>query len=386
MRRDLRRPLATLAAALATALTLAGCSLGDDDTRPGQVGATGGDDQAAEKLGFPSTATRNTVRIGGGDATTDAAGVANALFPATNESDRPTAVVLVDRSDWQSAVAASVLAGPPIGAPLLLADGSAVPPATADTLDRLKPRGSDLSKDAQVIRIGDGVARPSGYKTAVVEGDDAYERAAAVDRFFSAARGRPSSSVVLYSGEDAAFAMPAAAWAARSGDAALPVKRDSVPAATRGALREHGKPTVYVLGPPQAVSNKVLAEVRKLASTVRRISAPTPVESAIAFARYRQGNFGWGVECRATTSRWRTRHGPWTWPPPPHWPAGGSSHRSCSPTRTPTSRGHSRATCSACSPATSSTPARRCTTASGSWATRTPCRSTRRRGSTGSPS
>ena len=44
------------------------------------------------------------------------------------------------------------------------------------------------------------------------------------------------------------------------------------------------------------MSNKVLAEVRKLASTVRRISAPTPVESAIAFARYRQGNFGWGVE------------------------------------------------------------------------------------------
>ncbi len=160
MRRDLRRPLATLAAALATALLLAGCSLGDDDTRPGQVGATGGDDHAGEKLGFPFTATRNTVRIGGGDATTDAAGVANALFPATNESDRPTAVVLVDRNDWQSAVAASVLAGPPIGAPLLLADGSAVPPATADTLDRLKPRGSDLSKDAQVIRIGDGVARP----------------------------------------------------------------------------------------------------------------------------------------------------------------------------------------------------------------------------------
>jgi ell wall binding domain 2 (CWB2) len=296
VRRDLRRPLATLAAALATALILAGCSLGDDDTRPGQVGATGGDDRAAEKLGFPFTATRNTVRIGGGDATTDAAGVANALFPATNESDRPTAVVLVDRNDWQSAVAASVLAGPPIGAPLLLADGSAVPPATADTLDRLKPRGSDLSKDAQVIRIGDGVARPSGYKTAVVEGDDAYERAAAVDRFFSAARGRPSSSVVLYSGEDAAFAMPAAAWAARSGDAALPVKRDSVPAPTRRALREHGKPTVYVLGPPQAVSNKVFAQVRGLASTVRRISGPTPVESAIAFARYRQGNFGWGVE------------------------------------------------------------------------------------------
>jgi hypothetical protein len=292
----LRRPLATLAAALVTALALAGCSLGNDDSRPGQVGAKGSDNQAPQKLGFPFTATRNTVRIGGGDATTDAAGVANALFPATNESDRPTAVVLVDKGDWQSAVAAAVLSGPPIGAPILLADGSSVPAATADTLDRLKPRGSDLSKDAQVIRVGDDVARPSGYKTAVVEGGDAYERAAAVDRFFSAARGRPSNNVVLYSGDDAAFAMPAAAWAARSGDAALPVKQDSVPAPILRALREHGKPTVYVLAPPRVISDKVLAQVRGVANSVKRISAPTPVESAIAFARYRQGNFGWGVE------------------------------------------------------------------------------------------
>ena len=261
----MRRPLATLAAALVTALFLAGCSLGNDDSRPGQVGAKGSDDQAAQKLGFPFTATRNTLRIGGGDATTDAAGVANALFPATNESDRPTAVVLVDKNDWQSAVAAAVLSGPPIGAPILLSDGSSVPGATADTLDRLKPRGSDLSKDAQVIRVGDDVARPSGYKTAVVEGNDAFERSAAVDRFFSAARGRPSNNVVLYSSDDAAFAMPAAAWAARSGDAALPVKRDSVPAPILRALREHGKPTVYVLGPERVISNKVLAQVRGVA-------------------------------------------------------------------------------------------------------------------------
>ena len=70
-------------------------------------------------------------------------------------------------------------------------------------LDRLDPKGSDLSKDAQVIRIGQGVARPEGYKTAVVEGDDPFERAAAVDRFFSAARGKPSNDVVLYSGRAA---------------------------------------------------------------------------------------------------------------------------------------------------------------------------------------
>jgi putative cell wall binding repeat protein len=292
--RAVRRSLATLAA---LAFLIAGCSLGDDDSLPGSQGAPGDDEKAAEQLGFPHTATRNTIRVAGGDASSDAAGVASALFPATGEADRPGAVVLVDRSDWQSAIAASVLAGPPIGAPLLLSDGSGLPAVTADTLNKLDPRGSDLSKDAQVIRIGDGVARPSGYKTAVIEGEDAYERAAAVDRFFSAARGRPSPDVVLYSGEAAEWSMPAAAWAARSGNAALPVKRDSIPDPIRRALQEHERPNVYVLGPEQAISNKVVQELEKgLAGSVNRVSGPTPVENAINFARYRQGSFGWGVE------------------------------------------------------------------------------------------
>jgi hypothetical protein len=297
VRRAVPRALATLVAPLLAAAVLAGCSLGDEDPAPGRPPVASGDDGAAEELGFPSSATRNTVRVAGADAAGDAAGVARALFPATGDSDRPTAVVLVDDDDWQSAVAASVLAGPPIGAPLLLSDGGDLPGVSAQALADLGPRGSDLSKDAQVIRIGDEVARPDGYKTAVVRGEDPFERAAAVDRFYSAARGRPSANVVVYSGEQAAYAMPAAAWAARSGDAALPVQRNAVPPPIRRALREHEQPAVYVLGPESAVSERVVDRLRDgLAASVRRISGPTPVESAIAFARYRQGNFGWGVE------------------------------------------------------------------------------------------
>ena len=94
----------------------------------------------------------------------DAAGVAGAL-PATNgDSDRPTAVVLVDQDDWATAIAASVLVGSPIGAPILLTDGSELPAVTKDVLDRLKPKGSDLSKDAQVIRVGPDVARPTATR------------------------------------------------------------------------------------------------------------------------------------------------------------------------------------------------------------------------------
>jgi ell wall binding domain 2 (CWB2) len=286
-----------LAIALLFLSLLGGCSLGDDEGAPPALGVEAGDSQGAEKLGFPAAATRNTIRVGGADAAADAAGVASALFPATGSSDRPTAVVLVDSGDWQSAIAASVLAGPPIGAPLLLSDGDELPAVSEDTLDRLSPKGSDLSKDAQVIRIGQEVARPDGYKTAVVQGDDPFERAAAIDRFVSAARGKPSADVVLYSADSPEWALPAAAWAARSGDAALPVRKGSIPAAIRRALDGHEGPNVYLLGPPSVISDAVEAELRdrKLAGSVNRISGPTPVESSIAFARYEKGDFGWGI-------------------------------------------------------------------------------------------
>ncbi len=294
MRRELRRLSALF---LLIALVAVGCSTSDEETRPPQLGVQGDDEQGAEKLGFPSTATRNTVRVGGGDPASDAAGVASALYPATSDSDRPTAVVLVDQDDWVTGVAAAVLSGPPIGAPILLTDGGDLPPVTEDVLKRLNPKGSDLSKDAQVIRIGADTARPAGFKTALIEGDNPFEAAAAIDRFFSAARARPSNDVVLYSADQGEFAMPAAAWAARSGDAVLPVRKDRIPAPIVKALREHERPNVFVLGPESVISQKVLDQLkkRKLARAVNRIEGPTPVENAIAFTRYEKGDFGWGV-------------------------------------------------------------------------------------------
>ena len=288
------RARSNAAVALALAAALGGCSVGDDDDRPPQLGTKSGDEDAAAKLGFPSTATKNTIRVGGGDAAADAAGVASAVFPGTSDADRPTAVVLVDKDDWQAGVTAAALTARPIGAPLLISDGDELPPVSADTLDRLKPKGSDLSKDAQVIRIGDKPPRPSGYKTAVIEGKDPYERAAAIDRFFSAAKGKPSADVVIASGEDAEFAMPAAAWAARSGDSVLLTRKGSVPAATSKALREHDKPNIYVLGPDRVISKTVEKELGKLGK-VKRIEGSNPVENAIAFARYEDGDFGWGL-------------------------------------------------------------------------------------------
>jgi hypothetical protein len=282
---------------LLLALLFAGCDLGDEETRPPQPGVPAQDVETTEEPTTPSAATRNTVRVGGSDEAADAAGVANVLYPSPGDGARPTAVALVDQDDWVTGVAASVLAGPPIGAPLLLTDGDELPDVTAQTLERLDPSGSDLSRDAQVIRLGPGVARPEGFRTALVEGVGPFQRAAAIDRFFSAARGRPSNDVVLYSADSAEWAMPAAAWAARAGDAVLPVSRNKIPAPIRRALAAHERPNVYLLGPERIISARVAdrLESARLARDVNRIEGPTPVENAIAFARYDKGDFGWGI-------------------------------------------------------------------------------------------
>jgi hypothetical protein len=91
------------------------------------------------------------------------------------------------------------------------------------------------------------------------------------------------------------YAMPAAGWAAKSGDPVLWVSENAVPPETRAALETHGKrPAIYVLGPPDAVSDAVVQRLGRFGK-VKRIAASDPVTSAIAFARYRDGSFGWGV-------------------------------------------------------------------------------------------
>jgi putative cell wall-binding protein len=283
-------------------IALAGCSIGGggDESAGGSAtlatgsAPTSSQRQAAEKLGFPVVATRNTVRVGGGDAVADLAGVAAAVFPATTAQDRPRAVVLVDKNDWQGAIAGSVLNAQPLGAPLLASDGASLPPATSDVIDRLKPSGADLARDAQVIRIGSKPPAPSGLKSGKIAGADPYATAAAIDRFFTAIRGKPSPHVIVASGEQAAYAMPAASWAARSADSVLFTKRDAVPRATIQAIAAHEKPDIYVLGPENVISPRVEKKLEQV-GTVRRVQGPTAVANAVALARYSRRGFGWGV-------------------------------------------------------------------------------------------
>ena len=288
MRRALILPLCLLVA------MAAGCG-GKAATTGNEpkLGAKGTDTGAAQGLGFPAIATKNTTRVGGGDPVADAAGVAQAVFPATDAAARPKAVTLVDSGDWRAGIAAAALFARPVGAPILLSDGTSMPAASSSALKALAPTGSKAAGGAQIIRIGD-VAQAGGLKTTDVKGANPFALGRAIDAFLAAASGRSADRVIVASAEKPAFAMPAAGYAAKSGDPVLFVTQDSVPPDTRAALASHQQPKIYLLGPTSVIGPKVETALRKLGK-VTRIEGADPVQNAIAFARFADGGFGWGV-------------------------------------------------------------------------------------------
>jgi hypothetical protein len=274
-------------------------ALEDDESTPApapRVAAAGEQERAvaAEQLGFPGFATKNTTRIGGGDSAAVAAGAALATFPSQGGLKGPAAVSLVGAEDWASGVAASVLMAPPIGAPVLVSGADEVPELTSTAVVALGPQGSSDTDDAQAFAIGD-VATPDDLRVTDVEGANPAEIAAAIEELRAELTGTKPANIVLASSDEPAYAMPAAAWAARSGDPVLFVQRDSVPTPTLDLLKEHKKIPVYLLGPESVISEQAFDEIKEVAPQVKRIGADDPVSNAIEFARYQDGEFGWNI-------------------------------------------------------------------------------------------
>ena len=281
----------TVLATLLSAVFAAGLTACGSDEGP-KLGVKGEERNATQQLGFPVIATKNTTRIGGGDSIANAAAAAQAVFTSGSAVTRPAAVVLAPVDDWRIGLAASVLMGPPLRAPLLYTDGDSIPAATKQALDTMNPRGARELKRAQVIRVGTNAK--TDLKTVDIRGSDPAAVARSVDAFAGAARKSTADSVLVVSSEDPEFAMPAAAWAAKSGDPILFSGRDAAPEDTVRALEAHQRPHIYLLGPPSVLSKSVVQQLGKLGK-VTRIWGKDPVTNAIAFARFIDGPFGWGI-------------------------------------------------------------------------------------------
>src|SRR4051794_35166061 len=245
-------------------------------------------------LGFPLVATRNTTRISGPDPIDDAAAAALATHPPAPEAPKLEAVTLVPDAGWQAGIAASALTSPPLRFPVLISQHGAVPDATTQALAQLDPGGGGPAGDVQIFSA-DGASVPSGLKSQDVPGDSPAEIANSIDQLRQRLTKEEPEHILLVSSDQAGYAMPAAAWAARSGDPVLFTGRSQLPSATLAALRRHAAATVYVLGPESVISKDVVQQAGRVSATVQRVGATGPVQNALFFARYSDGAFGWNI-------------------------------------------------------------------------------------------
>jgi hypothetical protein len=269
---------------------------GEGETRVVTISVTTDNPQQAPvgTLGFPLVATRNTTRISGPDPTADAAAAALATHPPAPGARSLRAATLVPDDDWQAGIAASVLSGPPMRIPVLISGQGSVPDPTTQALAQLNPRGGGASGDTQVYSAG-GAAVPSGLKSDNLHGDSPGEVANSIDQLRQRLLKREPEHILVVSTDEPGYAMPAAAWAARSGDPVLFSGRNQVPAATLAALRRHAAAAVYVLGPESVISKAALSQIARVSARVQRVGAAGVVQNALLFARYTDGTFGWNI-------------------------------------------------------------------------------------------
>ncbi len=297
------RPPWPLLAVLALGAALSGCGKSLPST------GTGGANQTViapvNAQGAGGLATKNTTRLGGADAATDAAAVALAVYPGLTVGSRPQAVVIADEGEWPAALAAAALAGAPLNAPLLYSSKGALGEVSAQALKAMAPKGAAALGGAQVIAVGATAAKavPAGYRVRAVSGANGYALAAGVARVLEAAQGKPPAQVVVAAADGpAALAMPAAGLAAQNGVPILLVGASGVPSATSAELKRWHRPAIYVVGSPVAVSSTTLLQLahygaaKRVMSPTGRIGPEDPVGNAIAVALFSDGGFGWGVD------------------------------------------------------------------------------------------
>ncbi len=290
----------TLASLLAGALALSGCSLGDSGLET-QLSSGDNNVDFARGTGSPALTTRNTIRIPGADAAANAAGAALTEYPSSSSFTRPTAVSVAGEDDWRAAIAMSVLSAAPVNAPMLLSSKDELPDVTASAMAALQPSG---------IVIPGQTLRPKAFVAGDLELPErtarvnlvntSYESLTlALDRLWTRlSGGKPSKEVIVTTADPnfKRYALPAGPLAANTGSPVFFVNKDTVPLATLRAIQDHNKPSIYVIGPPNVISDQLLSRLRRY-GTVRRVAGPNPTDNAVQVAGFSDPAtaWGWGV-------------------------------------------------------------------------------------------
>lgn len=290
----LRTGLAILPVLLA--VVAGGCDTGGDGDGDG-----GARKPAAAEIGD------NVVRIGGKSGHDVAAEAVLAAYPPSGDR-RPNGWLVVAGNDWRMAVLGAQFAAKPVNGALVSTDRKFLPTPTHDVMTRLRLKAFPRSKGINTIvlgRAGGEVARTLTELDLELTQLQARSPAALALELVpfrgGFARGY-SSEVMVVSAEERDYALPAAAWSAYTGDTIAFTGQSAVPEATRQLLVQRRKlraarPTIYLVGPRSVISAGVETELARY-GRVERIAGRDAIETAVAFARYRdpKTGFGWGLE------------------------------------------------------------------------------------------
>ncbi len=252
---------------------------------------TGADGSAP--AGLLTLNTKDSTRLGGENAAGLSLTAAQTLFPEGSET-RPSALIQAPANTWQAGVVAAPLVRW-LNGPLLLDDETT---EIEMVRDRLQPEGVATLDGATVVQVRMGQTSSSAEAVQVQAGT-APELAAQVDALVERLGGKVQPNVWLVP-DDPGYAIPAAYWAAQSGDMVL-FGGNPLPEATRQALeRRGGQARIYLAGP--GLESEDLSRY----GTIQRIVAWDGAAAAVALASYRDEatGAGWGFD----GSRYLTNH------------------------------------------------------------------------------
>jgi hypothetical protein len=230
-----------------------------------------------------------------------------AAYPP-EEGKVPNGWVLFPRDEWHKAIIASQFVSDPVNAGLLPVEADYLPTAADDVVSRYQPGGFPNGPVLHTLFLGepgDDVVLAFQDRqlrmTKLAESDPA-QLASEMVAYRGGWSEKFTDDILIVSSEerDRPYALVAGAWSGFTGDTVAFTGRESVPQATIDLLEQRQqlrliKPTIWLIGPPSVLSEKVAGELSAYGE-VKRIAGSTPVEMAVEMARYRDDvtGFGWG--------------------------------------------------------------------------------------------
>ncbi|MDP9337171.1 MAG: hypothetical protein M3Q30_28180, partial [Actinomycetota bacterium] len=284
----------------------------------------------------PTIATKTTTRLYGANPFEEAVSITQHIWPAAiklnvptendNDPDRPWGLTLVTPDDALTAITATPLIHFPDDAPILYVTKDGIPQVTLNEIKRLGDTGISRYNNVDAFLVG-AAANPGvenqlkaiGVAYTEVTAPSVPELADKVDQLYGsienpdtgvANMGNGSENVMIGSmdGNDYQYLLPATHWVAHMASGLLWVSKDSVPSATKDALkRRNGMARIYLFGGPQQISSAVAKQLAQYGTVVRVTNddivafnadpVDNPVDTAVAFAKMwdPMGMVGWKI-------------------------------------------------------------------------------------------